>query len=231
MFLDPDDWFEPTMCEKMYSKITGGEYDIVVCNVNTEVAKDMDGKNRGYTNERDYATINTSWCWNKIWKKSILDKFNITFPDGLLGEDACFKNCYYIVSNQKVGIVNEKLCNYLVRKDSLMSAFDTLDNSVVFDCFGIGEFTYQFYKKHGFLEHAYPHYFKSMGLGIKFLTEKNYDRVAKIICESLKTKPDIRIVENGYMAGGKFYESNSLVLGRVRDIILKSCEEKSCCEK
>lgn len=58
-----------------------------------------------------------------------------------------------------------------------MSAFDTLDNPVVFNCFAIGELTYNFYKKYGSTDQSYPHYFKSMNLGIKFLTEKNYDKL------------------------------------------------------
>lgn len=209
MFLDPDDWYETTMCEKMYQKIYNSDYDIVVCNVAITISNDMNGKNRGYTNERDYATIKSSWSWNKIFKKSILDKYHIKYPEGLLGEDAYFKNCYYVVSNRNVGIINEKLCNYFVRKDSLMSAFDTMDNPVVFNCFDIGELTYKFFKEHNFLNEAYPHYFKSMGLGIKFLTEKNYDKVINIICNSLKNKKEIILKEKVFLANNIEYNINN----------------------
>lgn len=217
MFLDPDDWYEPSICEKLYSKITSANYDIAVCNVHIEVADDMNGNNRGYTNDREYATINSAWCWNKIWKKSILDDYNIKFPDGLLGEDAYFKNCYYIISNKNVGVVDERLYNYYIRKDSLMSAFDTMDNPVVFDCFSIGELTYNFYMEHNFLNDVYPHYFKSMNLGLKFLTEKNYDKAVKIISKSLRTKPEIKIADDSFFANTIEYKINPVVFNKIKE--------------
>jgi len=209
MFLDPDDWYELTICEKMYNKIHNNEYDVAVCNVAITISDDMNGQNRGYTNERNYATINVSWVWNKIFKRKIIEKYQIKFPDGLLGEDAYFKNCYYAVSNRKVGIIDEKLYNYFVRKDSLMKAFDSLDNPEVFDCFSIGELTYNFYKEHDCLGEAYQHYFKSMGLGIKFLSEKNYDKAVEIICNSLKQKGEIKVGDKSFFANGKEYTINN----------------------
>lgn len=218
MFLDPDDWYEPTICEKMYNKIHNSNYDVVVCNVAITVSDDMNGRNRGYTNEKNYATINNSWSWNKIFKRKIIEEYKIRFPEGLLGEDAYFKNCYYAVSNRQVGIINEKLCNYFVRKNSLMSAFDTLDNPAVFDCFSIGELTYKFYKEHGYLGEAYQHYFKSMGIGIKFLSAKNYDRAVDIICNSLKQKREIRIKDKCFFVNGKEYTiNNDVVFSKIKE--------------
>jgi len=197
MFLDPDDYTSPNFCETMYKAINESDYDLAVCNVNIEISPSMNGRNRGYTNDKNYANIKTSWVWNKIWKKSLMDKYEVKFPEGILGEDACFKNCYYIISNQKVNIINEKLYTYLIRIDSLMSAFDTLDNPVVFDCFAVAENTYNFYKKHNKLNEIYQHYFKSLGIAFKFLTEKNYNKIAEVMKKSLETKPEFKIYNYG----------------------------------
>lgn len=218
MFLDPDDWYEPTICEKMYNKIHNNDYDVVVCNAKITLSEEMNGKNRGYTNERDYATINSAWSWNKIFKRKIIAEYDIKYPEGLLGEDAYFKNCYYIVSNKKVGIIDERLYNYYIRKDSLMSAFDTMDNPVVFDCFAIGELTYNFYKEHNFLSEVYQHYFKSMNIGTKFLTEKNYDKAVKIICNSLKNKKEIKIKNDCFCVNDREYRIvNTIIFERIKE--------------
>lgn len=220
MFLDPDDSYLPNICELMFEKMVSEDLDLVVCNVNIIMDLGMT-YNRGYTNDRNYATVRSAWVWNKIWRKSILDKYKIKFPEGLLGEDAYFKNCYYVISSGKVGIIENKLYNYLIRQDSLMSAFDTLDNPVVFDCFSIGELTYKFFKEHGVLNQAYEHYFKSMGLGIKFLTEKNYDKIAKIVFTSLQTKPEIKIGKGCFVANGIEYIIEEKIVDRVKKLFKK----------
>jgi glycosyltransferase involved in cell wall biosynthesis len=204
MFLDSDDSYQTTICEKLLNCLIDGDNDMAVCGVNIEIGDEVIN-NRGYSNNIDYATNNTAWIWNKIFKKSIVDKYKIDFPVGLLGQDAFFKNCYYIISNRKIGILKEKLNNYLVRIDSNMSAIDTEDNEIMFDAFGIRETIYNFYKEHNFLKDAYQHYFFSMNFGIQKFTSKYYDRIANTIVRSLKTKPDIIVGDNCFIADNKKY--------------------------
>lgn len=209
MFLDPDDYAEPTFCEKMIKAIEGGDYDMAVCNVKIEVAPDMPN-DRGYKNERFYASDDTVWCWNKIFKRKLIMTNYITFPDGLLGEDAYFTNCYKLVSNKNYFLIPEKLYTYQIRKDSLMSAFDKPDNQVVFDCFGIANLTYQFFTwkkvkqeeiplpekviipEHYFHE-KYNHFFKSINIAIRYFGEKYNKELARRIYELIKDKKEIQV--------------------------------------
>ncbi|GMO58578.1 MAG: glycosyltransferase family 2 protein [Rickettsiales bacterium] len=205
MFLDSDDSYQPTICEKLLKALQDEDNDIAVCGVNIEVDENMNGNNRGYTNDKDYATIKTAWIWNKIFKRSILDKYKINFPVGLLGQDAFFKNSYHIMSNGKVGIIKEKLNNYLIRIDSNMSAVDTPDNELMFDAFKIGELTYNFFKEHDKLKYAYQHYFYSMNFGIQKFSEKYYNKIADVVVKSLKTKPDITLTNDCFIADATEY--------------------------
>ena len=58
--------------------------------------------------------------WNKIFKKSLIEKYNITFPDGLNYEDYCFFFKYFSAS-KCVYFIQEKLYNYVRRQGSIMN--------------------------------------------------------------------------------------------------------------
>ena len=215
MFLDPDDYVVSKFCEKMYETITKNDLDLVVCGVNVEIASDMT-YNRGYSNEKNYANINTNWVWNKIFKKDLIIKHDIKFPEGLLGEDAYFCNCYKLVSNDNFSTINEKLYTYYVRKDSLMSAIDTPDNNVMLDCFKIGDLTYNFFKKHNSLNRVYISFFRSINYGINHFTEKNYNMLANEIHKLLLNKPEIKIGTNCFVANNTEFTINRDVFDRVK---------------
>ena len=59
-------------------------------------------------------------AWNKIYKLSILKKYDIRFPNGLWYEDNPFFWSYALVSDSAF-FVNDKLYNYLIRTGSIMS--------------------------------------------------------------------------------------------------------------
>lgn len=215
MFLDPDDYVVSKFCEKMYETITKDNLDLVVCGVNVEVANDMT-YNRGYSNEKNYANINTNWVWNKIFKKDLIIKHDIKFPEGLLGEDVYFCNCYKLVSNNKFSTTDEKLYTYYVRKDSLMSAIDTPDNNVMLDCFKIGNLTYNFFKKYNSLDKVYTSFFRSINYGINHFTEKNYDMLANEIHKLLLDKPKIKIGDDCFIVNNTEFTINKDVFDRVK---------------
>ena len=71
----------------------------------------------GYT-EKNYLYMHS--CWNKIYKKSIIDSIG-TFDETIrLGEDAIF-NVEYLSKTKKILIENVPLYLYFVRKGSLSS--------------------------------------------------------------------------------------------------------------
>jgi len=58
-------------------------------------------------------------AWNKIFRKSIIDAYNIKFPVGLYYEDACFFSKYLFVS-KTIYCVPECLYTYIRRENSIM---------------------------------------------------------------------------------------------------------------
>ena len=59
-------------------------------------------------------------AWNKIYKLSIIKKYDIRFPNGLWYEDNPFFWSYALVSDSAF-FVNDKFYNYLIRTGSIMS--------------------------------------------------------------------------------------------------------------
>lgn len=157
-FLDSDDWIEPDAIEKLVNIITTYNTDVVVNNVNV-IAED-DSCNQMVEDVKNYfkcqnkngiyevpIEINAripAVAWNKLYKMDIIKEYNCRFPEGLINEDELFiwvymlhcKNYYY---------TNDKLYNYLRRKDSVMANIKTTPKSL--DRFEILKQIYQVVNK------------------------------------------------------------------------------------
>ena len=132
MFCDPDDYYELSMCEEMYNTIVDNECDSVVCDVNIvketnsiflkkiDFIGDYEQKYKGIkvVDNDVIHLISVSPCI-KIYKKSLIDEYNIVFPDGLIHEDLSFFYKYFSVC-KNVFFLNKKLYNRLLRKNSIM---------------------------------------------------------------------------------------------------------------
>jgi glycosyltransferase involved in cell wall biosynthesis len=127
-FCDSDDFFDLTMCEKMYDIISSTEVDIVVTDVNIvyeDLAMNCDENYfripfqgiSQITNET-FKQINV-FAWNKIYRKDLIDRFTISFPQGLYYEDVSFVFKYLMVS-KTIYCLRNPLYNYICRLDSIM---------------------------------------------------------------------------------------------------------------
>lgn len=139
MFCDSDDWFAEDMCEKMYTAITCDNADLAICG--TEVIYEAD-HDRKSSDDRYFAiqhggTIDLtqdiqdkySVCaWNKIYKREIINKYNVLFPRGLKYEDNYFYSAYCLWV-EKVAFVSDKLYKYRRRAGSIMNS--TYGNKVL----------------------------------------------------------------------------------------------------
>ncbi len=150
MFCDSDDWYESQMVEKMFSAIEKENVDLVVCDVNIVIDETNDRKDDtvyprlGFIGKVDFnSNIKIKdkvkvLLWKKIFRKSLVDKYNIRFPDGHKQEDCTFIRQYVLVAKNAYGL-NEKLYNYVYRTGSVMSkafdkgAKDCLDTLYCFD--------------------------------------------------------------------------------------------------
>lgn len=132
MFCDSDDWYELEMCQAMFQIMERENVDLTMCDCNiVELEKnsgrnEMDkaylklkntGKNAFSLTLKEYTSI---VLWNKILKKSLIDKYNIRFPLIYSHEDDSFILQYFSVSNSYYGLA-KKLYNYVLRANTLTS--------------------------------------------------------------------------------------------------------------
>ncbi len=128
MFLDPDDWYDKDACELLYFEIVKKDVDLalfgtrkVYSNKSKKKVKEFFYSNRGKISDNSINLLyNLDWSvWNKIWKKSILNKYDIIFPTGQNLEDAPFY-FKYMAFVKKVSIIKKPKYNYLQRPDSII---------------------------------------------------------------------------------------------------------------
>lgn len=130
MFCDADDEYTPTMCEEMFKAITDTKADWVMCN---SVCYSFSGKPIQSSWIFNYRTgsslqIKTDtrfenvWLWNKIFRKSLIDQFNIHFPDGHLSDDNIFVWSYAAIA-QNIYYLDKKLYLHYTIPNSIMSTY------------------------------------------------------------------------------------------------------------
>lgn len=131
MVCDADDFYEPEMCEKLYQALekTGADAgaceDNIIYHAHIEMKPSDDFyyglKFVGLNDVSDNLIRNTDLSvHNKIFRKSIIDKYNLRYPESLFYEDAYFCVAYFCVS-QTVYYINERLYNYVRHQNSTMS--------------------------------------------------------------------------------------------------------------
>ncbi|MEI0487427.1 glycosyltransferase family 2 protein [Brachyspira intermedia] len=135
MFCDADDYYSDNMCELMLTTLLNENVDFVSCSTN--VIDYFDSKFRKptefvYYNVKhdgkhlinEYPIFDFNFViWNKIFKKSILDKYSIKFPIGFEHDDSNFVLKYVSVSKSYYGL-DIKLYNYqIININSIMNLF------------------------------------------------------------------------------------------------------------
>lgn len=126
MFCDSDDTYEETMCETMLKTIIEKDVELVTCKANIEneiidkglelcINSNPEGK---YILKNELKQSINVFLWNKIFKKSIVDKYKIKFPDVFIAEDNAFTMKYVSVIKNYFGL-EDCLYNYIIRKKSL----------------------------------------------------------------------------------------------------------------
>lgn len=130
LFVDSDDYIAPETLKEAVSKFSSS-VDIVIFGANVVVekgAKVQKGllkylaiKEAGLKEvSQDLIFTTNVYSWNKLWRKDLIDKFNIRYPECLQYEDFPFFYAYMCCA-QKVYFIDEKFYNYIQRKDSGMA--------------------------------------------------------------------------------------------------------------
>lgn len=134
-FLDPDDYIEFDMLEKMYNLARKYDYDVVICNYiehnlneNIEKKKDIFSLNKRKENniikevrKELITTQSYGYVWNRIYKKSILKDNNINFCENIsMREDLMFSLKIFRYA-KSVGYMDNYFYHYFIRKNSAIS--------------------------------------------------------------------------------------------------------------
>lgn len=160
-FVDSDDWLEPEYLEKMYSVMqSSSKTDLVQCGTNIVFESKIDLILK--RNDENYFAINQSGefklkndffgiinvgSWNKLYKKELIKKYNLRFPEKMCNEDAYFSWTYFSIC-QNVYFIPDKLYNYLRRNNSLMAlTFNKSLGEKVLHHLQVGEMFYNFLQK------------------------------------------------------------------------------------
>jgi glycosyltransferase involved in cell wall biosynthesis len=137
-FVDSDDWVDFNMFEKLYNKGILKDADMVMCAVNcvNEMTQEIENTDTYFQlscftekfndivfNHRDTKNFLfdiSVTAWNKIYRRELIEKYNIIFPEGLIFEDnPFFYETYFKAEN--VIIVRESLYYYRMnRKNSII---------------------------------------------------------------------------------------------------------------
>lgn len=128
-FVDSDDYIEPTMYERMYEKATGVSADYVECDyVNVKIndkgeqerIADYGSRVREYSSKKDMFIDPMLAPWNKMYRRELLQKSTVIFPEGLIYEDTAF--CLKAISLvDAYAYVPEKFVVHFYRGGSTMN--------------------------------------------------------------------------------------------------------------
>ncbi|HHV10457.1 MAG TPA: glycosyltransferase [Clostridiales bacterium] len=128
-YVDPDDWTEVTMFEKLYNKAISYDCDVVTCECKRVFSE---GTSMGKTGANDsfyiikdipsradllISGIGNGGVWSKLYKRSFLADNNIYFPEHLSYEDNFFG---YLVQMHctRLYFLEEYLYHYFVNYNS-----------------------------------------------------------------------------------------------------------------
>lgn len=121
-FIDSDDEYHPSFLEKLYAKMSKGNYDLVYSGVLAERDQYIQGEPYPELNLLlSYANGIVSYIgfYSALYTRNFLNRYNIRFPVGCsVGEDQEFLMHCGIYA--KVGSVSEPLYYYRQREDSVI---------------------------------------------------------------------------------------------------------------
>lgn len=155
-FVDSDDWIELSMYEKMYDKAVSTGVDVVgvLSNRIDETGKVLHinsyngEKNVFCKAKEEYFRGLPGGVWSGLYRKQLILKNNIWFPEGIAYEDNYWGSLinYYVKSWY---IIGESLYNYFVNRNSTILQWGATHH---FDRLQIEKMKLEELKKRGFYE-------------------------------------------------------------------------------
>ena len=163
MFVDSDDWLDLNALEILNNKLNKTKCEIVMFNnynVDPDGSKkiqdeDKEGDRTIKIND-DELTLFVGVCWNRVYRKSLLDRLKVRFPVGLIVEDSdfTFKVCSQVDS---VLIIDEPLYFYRIQREGSYTTADNVQERIV-DELEVLKNTYRYARDNGY-DKKYRKYF------------------------------------------------------------------------
>ena len=138
-FVDPDDWVSPNYFEILYNRATICSADISATANIIKVHKYQSKKSVGFQSEkiivsdqkRKNLIYRSGVIWNKVFKKKLVDKYNIRFADTKsTGQDNPF-NIISLATANKIATTTMGTYFYRVRSESAINSRSLKDIGIV----------------------------------------------------------------------------------------------------
>lgn len=183
MFCDSDDEFMPVTCERLFYTIEDNNCDVAMSSAKIVYECDSHMKssddvyyNLKFTgsseNSRDIVNKVDVSVWNKIFKKSLIDKYKIKFIEGRLYEDASFTWKYFAIA-KKFYCIQDQLYVYYRHKGTIMNKTFAKANKSI-DHIHVADNIYEFLVENNLFE-AFMHEFFSFFKANAILAKKYGD--------------------------------------------------------
>ena len=114
-FVDSDDWVDNDYYEKLLNKAILHDADIACASI-IRKKKNYEKYRVNYLEEREYTLPqekidaakcpNMCYVWNKVYRKSLIDRLSLRFVEGMICEDVDFVNRAVFYSNKLVTVPN-----------------------------------------------------------------------------------------------------------------------------
>lgn len=130
MFMDNDDELDEDMCKKLYDTLIYENADVVCCDTYTSdplgdkketvpYSNGIKKKNYIIIENDDLLLFKNNSIWNKIYKKSIIDKNQIRFEENTYADDLIFTSTYFLKSKKLIYLKEYFGYKWNIRSDSL----------------------------------------------------------------------------------------------------------------
>ncbi|MBD5398604.1 glycosyltransferase [bacterium] len=166
MWCDSDDWYELDMCKKMINAMLKYDVDMVECSYRyVDVGECNERFLREklvpllYSNSKrdiDLSIYNSQvkMLWNKIFKRSIIDEWNLKIPSIGLFEDIVF--CFlYLMKSKNIYFLDKKLYNYVRHPKSTVTCEVNSHSFLLFKEFMVFKLVFDFVKENGWNDKLY----------------------------------------------------------------------------
>lgn len=135
-FVDSDDWIEPDMFERMYNRAKDhGGTDLCMCQASKDyldgtpsiILKNPDVTEGEFTHEKRafFLTHYVSYFWTFIYKREIIEKYAIRYPEDRSADDSFFLACA-LMTAKSLARVDAPFYHYLIRPGSVCTTKDSV---------------------------------------------------------------------------------------------------------